>query len=317
MNDKIALVYKLKDNAFIAVLKEEYRYGGSIIVEADNKEELKAKLNGIVKNDDRWITVKGRPVLVKSNGYFANGPIKGKYIGKNKTAPRKLRKGWNNKKLGKESTLKVGITSNVIESGGAAKKNHKLNKYSLAAQKVYDKARLAEPNISKDLMKISKGLNMKMHGLYYSVKTAESVENKIERKRKLHDTDADCVRNMGDLVRYTQVGKHNDLGKNTIKTVRALKDNGYKVTKLENKYLDPKSSYKGIHIDGMSPSGQKFELQIHSPESMKVKEKIHSIYEKSRNLKLNSPERLELEKEMKYISDTLPMPEEIKSVKNF
>ena len=41
MNDeKIVLVQQLKDKSYIAVLNDEYRFDGSVLVEASNEEEV-------------------------------------------------------------------------------------------------------------------------------------------------------------------------------------------------------------------------------------------------------------------------------------
>ena len=95
-----------------------------------------------------------------------------------------------------------------------------------------------------------------------------------------------------------------------------MKSRGYKVTKIDNKYLDKNSDYKGIHLDCVSPDGQKFELQIHSKESMAVKNKLHPLYEKWRIMK-DGPQREALSKQMKELSATLPMPNGIKELKNY
>lgn len=209
-----------------------------------------------------------------------------------------------------------------IISGIAASKDNVIKGASKAAQRAYDKARRAEPKITKDLVDISNELGMSMTGLQYSVKTASSVSSKIKRKiadkRRKGATakDYEIVREMGDLVRYTQMGNHDDLGVNTLKAIKALEARGHKVTKVENKYLDKSSDYKGIHLDVKSPSGQKYELQIHSKESMAVKNKLHPIYEKSRMLPPNSPERKRLEQQMRDISASLPMPKGIENLQN-
>lgn len=52
-------------------------------------------------------------------------------------------------------------------------------------------------------------------------------------------------------------------------------------------------------------------------ESMAVKNKLHPIYEKSRNMKKGSPERIALENQMREISATLPMPKGIDELKNY
>lgn len=305
MNDKVVLVHQLKDNSFLAVLKNEYRYDGSVIIEADNEEELETKLNVATKNDDVWRYIHGHPVLIKG-GAVKRGPARFRGM----SAKNGKLKG--NKVVATSTAVKGG---NVV-SGKAASKDNRLVRSSVAGQKAYDKARKAEPKITKDLVNISKGLGMEMTGLKYSVKTASSVESKIKRKKKASETDAQFISRMGDLVRYTQMGKHSDLGTNTVKTIDALKKNGYKVTKVDNKYLDKNSDYKGIHLDVVSPTGQKFELQIHSKESMNVKNKLHPIYEKWRMMK-DGPTKDALSKKMKAISASLPMPKGIENVKKY
>lgn len=305
MNDKIVLRQKLK-NGFLAILTDEYRYDGSVVVEADSEEELEAMINAATRNDDGWRYIHGHPVFIKGNlakrgpARFRGMSVKNGNLKKNRT-------------LAATSKTKNGS----VVSGVAAAKDNVLIRASTKAQKAYNAARKAEPKITKDLINISKGLGMEMTGLKYSVKTASSVESKIKRKKPASESDDKYIRRMGDLVRYTQMGKHSDLGTNTVKTMNALKENGYKVTKVDNKYLDKNSDYKGIHLDVVSPTGQKLELQIHSKESMDVKNKLHPIYEKSRMMPKDSPKRLELENQMRAISATLPMPKGIENVKNY
>lgn len=305
MNDKVVLKQKLK-NGFLAILLDEYRYDGSVVVEANNEEELETKINAAVRNDDRWITMHGVHLLIKGDKVIG-GPARFRGMS------LKNGKLKGNKVLPTSASTKGGS----VTSATSAAKDNRLIRSSKAAQKAYDKARRAEPKITKDLVNISKGLGMEMTGLKYSVKTASSVESKIKRKKPANEPDDKYIRRMGDLVRYTQMGKHSDLGTNTVKTIDALKKNGYKVTKVDNKYLDKNSDYKGIHLDVVSPTGQKFELQIHSKESMDVKNKLHPIYEKSRMMPNDSPKRLELENQMRAISATLPMPKGIENVKNY
>lgn len=306
MNDKVLLVHKLKDGSCFAVLKDKYRFDGSALVEADGEEELNAKISAAVKVDGIWRYIHGHPVY-----------LEGTAVKRGHARVRGMQ-AKNGKLKGNRTVAATDkVNGGTVVSGSAASKDNVMVRSSVKAQKAYTKARKAEPKITKDLVNISKDLNMGMTGLKYSVKTASSVENKIRRKNKAKLPDHVVVKNMGDLVRYTQMGKHSDLGKNAVKTVDALRSHGYKVTKIDNKYLDKNSDYKGIHLDCISPDGQKFELQIHSKESMAVKNKLHPIYEKSRNMKEGSPERIALENQMRDISATLPMPKGIEELKNY
>lgn len=373
--DKTILKQKTADG-YLAVLKDEYRYDGSQIVEAKTEQELDSKIAYAQERADRWVTINGAHVLIDDRGMILGGAggkfngmrfnsrfrnylgakrVKGKRVvpayfnaqtesvdttehGKFVNGARRQARGkvsgfakantkersrfqgskWTKRKGGTTLTTTGMENGRSVASGAAANKDHVL-KLSPAAQRAYDKARRAEPKITKDLVDISKQLGMEMTGLKYSVKTATSVENKVKRKSKGRLTskgEANVIAGMGDLVRYTQMGKHADLAKNTQITMDTLQNRGYNVTKLDNKYLDKKSDYKGIHLDVVSPTGQKFELQIHSKESMAVKNKLHPIYEKSRNMPTGSPEQLKLKKQMQDISAGLPMPDGIENLTN-
>ena len=117
-------------------------------------------------------------------------------------------------------------------------------------------------------------------------------------------------------LKVIHVAGTNGKGSTSTMISNILQKSGYKIAKLDNKYLDKNSDYKGIHLDVVSPSGQKFELQIHSKESMAVKNKLHPIYEKSRSMPKGSPERLKLEKQMREISAGLAMPDGINDLAN-
>lgn len=346
--DKVVLKQKTV-GGYIAVLSDEYRYDGSQVIEAKTEQELDSKIAyAQQRDDDKWITINGAHVLVKGSRIAggANNKFNGRKFkpltgvgrrvagahrpakpsddqsrfSQNNTKERRRFQGnkWTGRKGGTTLTTTGVENGRTVTSGAAANKDHVL-KLSPAAQNAYDKARRAEPGITKDLVDISKQLGMQMTGLKYSVKTATSVENKVKRKSKGRLTpkdEAKVIAGMGDLVRYTQMGKHADLAKNTRITIDTLQKRGYKVTKLDNKYLDKKSDYKGIHLDVVSPTGQKFELQIHSKESMAVKNKLHPIYEKSRNLPAGSAEQLKLKKQMQDISAGLAMPDGIENLTN-
>lgn len=122
---------------------------------------------------------------------------------------------------------------------------------------------------------------------------------------------------MGDIVRYTQLCEHDKIANNTLKTIEILTEKGYDVIEIDNKYLDTVSDYKGVHINAISPEGQKFELQIHSEESMDVKNKIHPLYEEARNINTSKERSKELSQIMKNISSKLSRPKDIDNIKNY
>lgn len=109
---------------------------------------------------------------------------------------------------------------------------------------------------------------------------------------------------------------HDKIADSCQKTMDKLREKGYNISGLENTWISDRA-YKGINIDVISPEGQKFELQIHSKESMEVKNACHILYEKQRQYPKTSVEYKHLEEQMKEISNKIPIPSGIDAIKTF
>ena len=181
------------------------------------------------------------------------------------------------------------------------------------AKKLFERRIAGGEKLTSDMLDISSELGGSLRGLEYCYKTGESLGRKINTKiDEVKDTidgelsDADILDSIDDAVRYTFMCDHDDIGDKCLAAEEALKKRGYTITSRDNKY-QPKydkngkevpRDYKGVHLQVMTPDGDLVELQIHSKESMEVKEMNHPIYEDARKLKKGSPERLALEKQM-------------------
>ena len=204
--------------------------------------------------------------------------------------------------------------------GSKAEKDHILHGRSAEVQALYDKARANEKRISPDMIRIAGELGGKMVGLQYSVKTASSVEDKIRRKLKDSrgtKSDEQIVAELGDLVRYTLMVEHDTLVRATKGAIAKLEEQGYTVSKLDNRYLVPNASYMGIHLDVVAPQGQLFELQVHSPDSMAIKDATHETYEEARSVDTDPKRAKELLEEMRGLWAKLPRPADIETLTNF
>jgi phage-related protein (TIGR01555 family) len=190
-----------------------------------------------------------------------------------------------------------GSSGSKRKSGGAAEKDHMLSNRTQETQAVYDRARQAEKVITSDMDEITRDLGGELVDLAFSVKTASSVEEKITRLVRKGMTEKQAIQSMGDLVRYTQLQPPEKLSASVGETIAKLKEKGYNITEVDNKYLDPSPGYKGIHVKAQSPGGQSFELQFHTPESLKAKKEAHDLYERFRKLPKGSAERERLEAE--------------------
>lgn len=205
-----------------------------------------------------------------------------------------------------------------IPSGGSAEKDHVIKGASKEAQAAYDAARAQEKKITKDMIEIAGASGTEMYGLEFSCKTGESMADKIGRKKaeaaaknKPAPSDEQIVKGLTDMVRYTQLCKHDDIAKVGKNTIESLKSKGYEIEEISNKWTNPNSFYKGLHILAKNPEGQTFELQIHSKESMEVKEQLHPMYEESRKAGASGFVIDNLEAEQSNISKVLKMPDGI------
>lgn len=187
-------------------------------------------------------------------------------------------------------------------------------------QETYDKIRVLEPLITDDLSQLVEKMGTKLEGLEYAVKTASSVENKISRSI-LKDSELDkshILQTLKDVIRYTEICDHSDIINVTKKTIQNMEEKGYILSELKNYYADPypDTEYMGVHLNFISPYGQEFELQVHSPESFDVKQKGHELYEKIRVCTLQQ-EKETFKKEIVNIHQSIPKAPNYEELKDY
>lgn len=215
----------------------------------------------------------------------------------------------------------VKIVPNVPAS--AAMLDNKLgDKFSPAAQAMYDNALREEPRITDVMIELADKQGTSLSGIEFSAKTGSSVAEKIERKREelppgVEKTDEEILASMGDLVRYTVMSEHDDIVKMTEAFMKGFKSKGYTVVELDNKYLVERATYKGVHLGVVNDAGQIFEVQVHSERSLKVKNINHKLYKEAEKVTTPPARKAELEKQMIDLASTLPNPKNIEKLKSF
>ena len=212
----------------------------------------------------------------------------------------------------------------IVVSGSASMDDNVLEGCQTKAQVAYNMARANEPRITLDMLDIAHRLGTIMDGLEYSVKTASSVKSKIERKTdkalqagEMPKEDYEYVSETGDLLRYTQVVKHDEMADMVRSTVELLEEKGYTVNEVDNKYLNENGRYKAVHLNATSPSGQQFEIQVHSAETLAASRATHTLYEEWRKPETTAQRKAELYTQIKGTYDSLPLPKNIMNLKSF
>mgnify|MGYP002791419185 CR=1 FL=1 len=183
----------------------------------------------------------------------------------------------------------------------------------------YGKIIAKEPEITADLTKISNDTGVSMIGLEHRVKTKDSFLRKVGTDSN-HSLDAqaitDTINSTNDVIRYTYQDNPLNLTNAYVNVTDAMKAKGYKVVRVRNTWLDKRSAYKGVNCIFQAPSGQKFEIQFHTPESFQVKDgPMHKLYEEARKDTTTPERRAELNKKMFELSAQLEVPVNIDRIK--
>ncbi|MBR1697391.1 MAG: hypothetical protein IJ712_04090 [Anaerovibrio sp.] len=185
-------------------------------------------------------------------------------------------------------------------------------------------ARANEPRITMDMLDIANRLGTSMEGLEYSVKTASSIKSKIDRKTnkaleagETPKQDFEYISETGDLLRYTEVVNHDEMADKVRDTVALLEEKGYTLDEIDNKYLNKDGRYKAVHLNATSPSGQAFEIQVHSQETLAASRATHKMYEEWRAPETSKERKAELYTSIKRTYDSLPLPKGIEQLENY
>lgn len=143
-----------------------------------------------------------------------------------------------------------------------------------------------EPALTQVLDNAAEELGAELYGREYRVKGAESLAQKLS----VAPPDQ-----MNDVLRYTigfpfgaegQISEQNQQAflQGVVRTFHALGSQGYQPVLIRNTFF-PDQSYRGINANFLLPDGKtKFEVQVHTAQSYKVKSEGHGRYEAIRTL---------------------------------
>lgn len=181
------------------------------------------------------------------------------------------------------------------------------NKANSIAQLLLNKAKKAEPQVTKDLLEITKGTSATIsydqeddngvvrNSLTYRLKTKDSLSDKLKG-------DANYIINkignepIYDALRYTALVNNPDMLVKSYNSITLnLEKRGYNVYRCKNtlnKY-SLENPYRGINTIIKTPKGYKFELQFHTKDSLWIKEENHKLYKTLSN-NMSEKERIKI-----------------------
>lgn len=271
-------------------------------------------------DDIQWITVRGNHIPIKK-GENKEDAIKSFFESKGKESKETAQK--SPEKSGNGASGSGNGSKSEKSSGGEKKEFMSKAEFESVrknVKKILSKASHEEPSITADLKSI-KGI--KLEGLDYRLKTEKSAVEKVKRERienpyKEKWSDRKVMRGMYDLVRYTQLVDKETFVEQVEKTLKTLKDKGYKIVQLKN-FWRPEvnkgsNPYRGINMKLRNKNGQNIEMQFNTKNNLDVKEKMHQIYNKQRELKPESKEWQDLNSESLKLTKLFDNPKNIEKL---
>jgi hypothetical protein len=164
------------------------------------------------------------------------------------------------------------------------------NQTSEIAHQLLLESKQNEPQITQDVKEIAVFCGVKVVGLRKKFKTVESLIRKIEDKCEAWKIPVRIMeKRINDALRYTFLISASNYADCLENLQRHFRQKGYKIGKIFNAWLlkeaDKDTGYRGINITIISSKNQKFELQLHTKASYKLKTETHFLYQESRNPK--------------------------------
>lgn len=179
------------------------------------------------------------------------------------------------------------------------------------AKRIVSRATAEEPKITADIQDVVNAQGGKMYGLEFRLKEVDSLARKILSKSKAKGvTPEEYGSEIADAVRFTAIRDEPPPGQyaNMIKTtIDSLESKGYEILELETHWQQG-DAYNGIHLVARTQSGQRFELQFHTTQSVEAKFANHPLYEEMRLDDTSPARRAELVRQMVAVADAAPVP---------
>jgi hypothetical protein len=158
-----------------------------------------------------------------------------------------------------------------------------------------------------------------LEGLGFRRKGDERLKEKIAESLRIAPakTPEEVIREIPDAIRYTFCFEPSNYADGYQDVKERMQLNGYRMIYSKNHWrYDPE--YKGTNTRWLTPEGQLFEVQFHTPESYDAKQEItHKSYERIRSQLTGRSERRELEAFQREVCSWIAVPSDVASILDY
>ncbi|MGH3256521.1 MAG: hypothetical protein ACRDOU_14210 [Streptosporangiaceae bacterium] len=129
-------------------------------------------------------------------------------------------------------------------------------------------------------------------------------------------TASEALREMADVLRYTYCFQSENYTRGYYDIKDRFESRGHEMYYSENYWTNPE--YKGVNTRWVTPGGQRFEVQFHTPESFHAKHEVtHLGYERIRNTETSKAERRELHAFQEEVCSRIRAPDGATDIPNY
>ena len=150
--------------------------------------------------------------------------------------------------------------------------------------------------------------DVKLVGLENRLKSKERFKEKTAEllAADLRESPREAAETIPDAIRYTFQIPAEKYVEGYNGTVERLEQDGYEMVFGRNFWDNPE--YKGINTRWRTATGQLFEVQFHTPESVAAKQLTHAAYERIRNPLTDYRQIEQVEAFQEEVSSAIPIP---------
>jgi hypothetical protein len=144
----------------------------------------------------------------------------------------------------------------------------------------------------------------------HRVKGEDRLKEKIADKLQVEPsmTAAKALREIGDAIRYTFCFQPDNYTRGYYDIKERYESRGCEMYLSKNWWTN--SEYKGVNTRWLTPEGQRFEVQFHTPESFHAKHRVtHAVYERIRDPATSDEERAEFRAFRREVSSRIRVPD--------
>ncbi len=203
--------------------------------------------------------------------------------------------------------------------------------HAALAERLHAAAKAIEPRITPVLRALLQRVQGRLHGdgpeLHRHVfKKPASTRRKIDLlQQRFGLSPEQAAARVRDALRYDVVLEHDGFVAAVQSIMRQLQSQGLKVVRVNNAFTVPDTTYAGLNMKLLS-GAHYFEIQFHTADSLRIKQRTHGLYEKLRRIAPSSEtsshsgqnppasERESLQQQLRSAAAKVPRPKGIETI---